>query len=174
MKKTFLFLLLPLFFSGGQLYAQICDCLPPDNLSQALAGADLVFEGKVVFVNTNWMAGGMKYSFEVNRTWKRTAAKYLIVNTPWEKDCGYPFKTDSTYLVFVTKKFGLKTDGCMGNMPITKLNTRQPFTEVEYAPQNRSTGTDFLGYTLAIFLFLSLVFIALVVFRKKWYKPPVR
>ncbi|MEZ4772982.1 MAG: hypothetical protein R3D00_07360 [Bacteroidia bacterium] len=172
MKKLLFAVLFSLCLLTGQALAQPCSCEPDTDITQSFADADLVFEGKVVFVNTNWMSGGLKYSFEVNRTWKRPAAKYLIVNAPWEKDCGYPFKADSTYLVFVKKKFGLKTDGCMGNTLISHISGEVPFAQDAFPPQNSTADTSFLAYTLGFAVLLSFLFIAMVVFRKKWYKPP--
>ncbi|MEZ4825302.1 MAG: hypothetical protein R3C61_03265 [Bacteroidia bacterium] len=142
-------------------------------MTEAFESADLVFEGKVVFINTNWMAGGLKYSFEITRTWKRPAAKYLIVNTPWEKDCGYSFKADSSYIVFVNKKFGLKTDGCMGNVSVSGLSAETSLPKDFFLPENNNTDkmVYFLAYSLGIAVFLSIAFIALVVLRKKWHQP---
>lgn len=174
MKKLLLPVLSLLFLIFSQASAQPCNCPQNQDIAQFFDAADLVFEGKVVFVNTNWMSGGLKYSFEVNQTWKRPAAKYLIVNAPWEKDCGFSFKADSTYLVFVKKKFGLKTDACMGNILRSTISGELPFPTEAFPPQNNTADASFLAYTLGIAVFMSFLFIAMVIFRKKWYKPNKR
>ena len=94
-----------------------CEC---SSLADSIAfqQADLVFVGEVVGAETNWMSGGWKFSFLVKESWKQQTGQAYVVNSEWEKDCGYIFEQGKEYLVFVNRKFTPKTNTCMGNRPL--------------------------------------------------------
>lgn len=149
---------------------QNCDCENPPSEVEALEQSDLVFVGKVVFVNTNWMSGGWKFSFEVEKTWKRPASNFLIINTGYEKDCGYLFEEGKRYLVHVKKTFGLKTNACMGNKPIEEAGAELEILGEGFSPQQGSGNSGqslFLAILLIVLVLSSMIFLAYVVLRNR-------
>ena len=162
-KYVFILFLLQLGLFSSSL---ACDCQSPQNVDQMIENADIIFEGKVSFVNTNWMAGGWKFSFEVNRTWKRTTTKHLIINTKWEKECGYIFEEGKTYLVYANKSFGLKTAQCMGNKEIGDADEDLNMLGKGLAPVNEAQGSG-MALTLILLTLASMIILGFVVLRKK-------
>ncbi|MEO0897687.1 MAG: hypothetical protein AAFY71_14880 [Bacteroidota bacterium] len=111
--KRYELIFLILFIPLGKLMA--CECEPPQDPLAALEQSTFAVYGKCVLVNTNWMSGGMKYSFQVNQSWKRSTEPLFIVNTPFAEECGgMKFEVGKEYLLFVEKKFSPKTNRCMG------------------------------------------------------------
>ena len=168
-KRIFLYLFLLSGYVAG-VSGQGCDCENFLSEEVALEQADLVFVGKVVFVNTNWMSGGWKFSFEVEKTWKRQASNFLIINTGYEKDCGYLFDEGKRYLVHVKKTFGLKTDACMGNKPIEEATAELKVLGEGFSPQQGSGNSGqsmFLAILLIVLVLSSMGFLAFVVLRNR-------
>ncbi|MEO0470359.1 MAG: hypothetical protein AAF206_12100 [Bacteroidota bacterium] len=142
-----------------------CDCEVPASDEAALEQADVAVAGRVVFVNTNWMSGGMKYSFQVEKSWKRSVDKLLIVNSPFSQECGQSFEDGQRYLLFANKKFGFKTNACAGSRLLTKQE--EPFpNQTSFAPQRSAMAGIMLWTIVGICVFASSV-LAFVVLRKK-------
>lgn len=104
---------LSLQFARGE-----CTCSPTADLASAMVESDIIFRGVCLAENTNWISGGLKYSFEVSETWKKGTDRFFVVNTPFERDCGFLFEEGKEYLVFVQKKFSPKTNRCLGTREI--------------------------------------------------------
>jgi hypothetical protein len=116
MKHSLIVWLATWLLNGSLLHAQACECVP---LSPEAArdSADIIVEGTCIQVNSNWISGGMKYSFEVDRCWKKATDRFFIVNTPFAKDCGVAFEEGQRYLLYVRRIFTPKTNRCMGTKP---------------------------------------------------------
>jgi hypothetical protein len=155
-----LFLWAALWIAGtGPLAACPCD---PDSVPPA----DYVFTGTCVYINTNWIAGGMKYSFEVQQSWGRRIDRYHIVSTPFDYNCGAVFEQGKTYLVYVRRKFTPKTDACMGTRSYDPSDPAlaalgQPM------PPSPSPLTGTMIWTVSILALLASGFLAFVVLRRR-------
>lgn len=159
----FLLLALPVL-----VQAQPCDCEPPASNNEALEAATYAFVGKCVLLNTNWMSGGMKYSFEVEKSWKKAAPRLIIVNSPFIQECGgMKFEVGKRYLVFVEKKFSHKTNRCMGSKAVVEEEVAALGEGM--APQPSKMVMPMI-WTISI---LAVIFLALVIFvaTKKKTKP---
>lgn len=141
-----------------------CDC-PPDGLAKARTTATHIFTGKVVRMESNWMSGGTKYTFEVHRYWGKPSDNILIVSTAFKNKCGYPFEEGREYLVYATKKFTLKTMGCSGTVPLGDATSLIAALGEGEAPHPSSMIYPMI-WTVAILGLLSLVFVGIVVTRK--------
>ncbi|MEM6629627.1 MAG: hypothetical protein AAF694_08135 [Bacteroidota bacterium] len=148
-----------ILFAGLPLKGFSCEC--PEKL-QSPEQANLIFKGKVIQVNTNWISGGWKFTFQVEQSWKRSCNPILIINTPWEKDCGYVFEEGEEYLVYVYKGFTMRTSVCMGNVPWdsggTDLKALGP-TFSPQAPDNLPLMTGLLSLLgfLAVSFFVAIL-----------------
>lgn len=161
MRGAFLsLLLLPLL-----LAAQPCACEPAPP-AEAREAADIVFEGTCAYVNTNWISGGMKYAFTVERSWKRRIDRYYIVNTGFEKDCGVSFEQGKRYVVYVRKKFTPRTSRCMGTKKAEAAGPDLALLGEGIAPQPSALLLP-MYWILGLLGLFSLAFLAFVVLRKR-------
>ncbi|WNJ16478.1 hypothetical protein [Pontibacter sp. G13] len=147
------------------LWGLACECESIED-SQAVEQADFLFAGKCIGTNSNWMSGGMKYTFLVEHTWKRRLDSIFIVNTPFESQCGMAFEEGARYLVFVEKKFTPKTNACMGNRKIEDPETELSFLGESMAPEPSSLIFPMIGI-LSLLVIAGIAFLAFVVLRKK-------
>ena len=145
------------------LAAQDCSC--PEKL-RSPEQANLVFKGKVIHVNTNWISGGWKFTFQVEKSWKRQTGKVLIINTAWEKDCGYIFEEGADYLVHVYKGFTMKTSACMGNTRWKEEDVLPASMGEELTPQPSSNLPLMMGL-MTLLGVLSIAFLTLILVRAK-------
>ena len=141
-----------------------CEC--PEKLTSP-EQANLVFRGRVVQVNTNWISGGWKFTFQVEESWKRASSKLLIINTAWEKDCGYIFEEGKEYLVYVYKGFTMRTSACMGNTlwedsHQTEISALGP----PFSPQ-KPNNLRLMISLVSLLGFLAISFIVLILVRGK-------
>lgn len=162
MKRLFLSIFFSILTSFQLLVA--CDCTPPASNEEALEASTFAFVGKCVLLNTNWMSGGMKYSFEVEQSWKQEAAPLMILNVPFIQDCGgVKFEVGKRYLVFVQKNFALKTNRCMG----TKLAVEEEIQALgEGLSPQKSSMAQPLIWTISGLVIACLALIVFVVMRK--------
>lgn len=145
----------------------VCDCQPLST-EEAVAQADLIFKGTCTRVTTNWIAGGMKYSFAVEKAWKRRSDAHMIVNSGWESDCGFEFEEGQTYLVFANKKFSLQTTRCSGTTLYEDGSAYQSLLEEESEGEiAASPMVSMMIWTIAILGILSVVFVAFVVLKNR-------
>lgn len=145
------------------LKAQDCSC--PEKLNSP-EQANLIFKGKVIHVNTNWISGGWKFTFQIEKSWKRQTGKVLIINTAWEKDCGYIFEEGSEYLVYVYKGFTMRTSACMGNTRWEEARVLSASLGEELTPQPSSNLPLMMGL-MTLLGFLAIAFLALILVRAK-------
>lgn len=164
MKRLAAYLLLCL--PGLWLLAQACDC-DPLSPQAAQDSADIIFVGTCVHANTNWIAGGMKYSFEVHRGWKKPTDGFFVVSTPFVKDCGVPFEVGQRYLVYVRKKFTPKTDLCLGTKPLAESEADLALLGEARPPQQSSLVVP-MYWTIGILGALALAVVAFIVLRKRF------
>ncbi|MEL7533706.1 MAG: hypothetical protein AAFN10_20505 [Bacteroidota bacterium] len=154
-----------LLFVGIQtLFA--CECIP-SSAQAKIDSADVVFDGTVIYVNTNWMSGGMKYTFQVHQTWKRRTDTIMVINSGFAStDCGYNFEEGKRYLVFARKKFSFKTDACAGNTLIEDADKYLSKLGQAQRPA-QSSLVPIMYWTLSGLTALALAFMAFIVLRKR-------
>ncbi|MEM6767822.1 MAG: hypothetical protein AAF824_24095 [Bacteroidota bacterium] len=144
-----------------------CECTESDDFQQHYEQATYVFTGKVVGLNTNWISGGWKFSFQVEQSWKKTTSDFLIINTGWEdQDCGYVFEEGESYLVYVTRKFTPKTRQCVGNKRLSEAGEVLAWMGEGQTPA-RNAMAPAMFWIVGLVGALSVMFIAFVVLRKK-------
>ena len=86
--RFFPFLFCLLLFLPSLTRAEEFSCDSMLSLQQQIDQADIIFSGTCIFVNSNWIAGGQKFVFEVEQTWKKRIDSLYIVNTKWEQEGG--------------------------------------------------------------------------------------
>ncbi len=165
--KYILFILIALW--GQFIFA--CDCQKP-TFQAAYDSANIVFVGKATEVTTNWMSGGWKATFVVENSWKMPSDGILVVNTPWEKDCGFRFEVGQKYLIYAKKKFTTKTKICYGTRLLSEAN--EDVQALGEGIKPTSTGKGY--YFSALLMLLSVLgfaFLAYVMMRgrNKKHKP---
>lgn len=159
-------LLVLLSISPFLTYSQ-CDTLK--TLDQDLADANVVILGEVVDVATNWVSGGLKVTFAVEKSWKRSIEKYTTVNTGTLAQGGFSFEKGQSYLVFIHKKFNLKVDRCSRAGPIAQMSAEIKALGEGFSTGN-SPGATRVKWAFVILSLGSLLFVAWVVLRKKFRK----
>jgi len=164
MRITIILILCLGFIPNKFVYAD-CTCKPVE-ITTAYNTADLIIEGEVVRITTNWISGGWKYTFKIDRSWKRSTDRVLFINSPWEKDCGSIFEEGKSYIVFIDKGFTMKTQQCMGNVLVEEADATLSYLE-EGTPPTASPQVPYINFTLIILGVLALLFMAVVVLRKK-------
>lgn len=161
MKKIFLLVLLVISWAFGKA----CDCKPLESPEAAYAAADLVFVGKVINAETNWISGGYKYIFLTERTWKMSADTVVYLKTPLEQDCGVVFEKGKSYLVYATKKFTAKqTDVCAGSKLLEEATADLQLLGEGTSPQDPKM-LKMNMWTVGIAMVAGMVFLAIVVLR---------
>ena len=162
-RKTYLAVLAFLVLS---LPAFACPCEEGKGPEDFVEGANQIFVGTVIGVNTNWISGGMKYTFVVEKTWKRGADSLLVVNTGWDYECGSQFEDGKKYLVYGLKKFSLKTSECMGSKAIEDAEADLQLLGEGNAPR-KSTMVPIAGWGMGMMVLLAFLFLAFVIFKNK-------
>lgn len=165
--KYILFILIALL---GQ-YTFACDCEKP-TFQAAYDSANLIFVGKATEVTTNWMSGGWKATFVVENSWKMPTEGVLVVNTPWEKDCGVLFQVGQKYLIYAKKKFTTKTNVCHGTRLLSEANEDLQALGEGIKPTSKANASYFSAL-LMILSVLGFAFLAYVMMRgrNKKHKP---
>lgn len=144
--------------------AQACDCKMPD-FQAAYDSASHIFIGKVTEMTTNWMSGGMKATFVVSKNWKSPTEQLMVVNTPFERNCGYTFEVGKEYLVFANKKFTYKTNACTRNILLENAEK-----DIELLGKSGKIGTGKAKYYIwgmGISTVLGILVLLYVVLRKR-------
>ena len=143
-----------------------CECIPSSSQAK-IDSADVVFDGTVIYVNTNWMSGGMKYTFQVHESWKRRTDTVMVINSGFATtDCGYTFEEGQRYLVFARKKFSFKTDLCAGNTLISDAEKYLAKLGQGQKP-SQSSLVPIMYWTLSGLTIFALAFMAFIVLRKR-------
>lgn len=161
--KIILIFLLTLGFSVIKAFT--CPCDSTKTAQDYIDGANQIFVGTVIGVNTNWISGGMKYSFEVEKTWKRGADRLLVVNTGWDYECGSVFKEGEKYLIYGQKKFSLKTNTCMGTKAF--IDAAEDLRLLgEGASPRKSAVVPLAGWGMGLMIVVAMAFLAFIIFKK--------
>ena len=149
-------------------HARACDC-PELTFEESFENANVVFKGTVAEVATNWVSGGLKITFSVEKSWKRSVENYTTINTPVSNNCGYPFVQGETYIVWVNKKFSLQTTACERTQPWVDAGE-----DIEKLGAGISSGTSEQAKTLilmtSVLVIGGFLFLGIVIFRKKIFK----
>ncbi len=106
--------------------AAACTCAAPETAGAALQQSSAVFLGRVTEISrplfdririTN--TGLYQVKFEVTKSWKGTGTDEFVVRTRLSGEaCGYPFKIEEDYLVYVAETIGDNETGiCTGTRP---------------------------------------------------------
>ena len=165
MKQLFLLLI----FSVSFQWILACDCKSHTNLQTAIDSANVVFRGTCLEKTTNWVSSGMKYTFKVEASWVRTIEPFTVINSPVVGNCGYPFQVGKEYLVYVNKKFSLKSTICDPTKPYTEaaedLELLGPGLAISSSP-----GSGTLKVTMIVLTILGGLLMVIVVFSGKFIK----
>ena len=155
---------LTFFYSYHSLFAQ-CDC---DSLAieKKFQQADYVFIGTVVEKSSNWVSGGWKHVFSVEKSWKQELRGIAVVNTPLEKKCGMHFDAGKRYLVAVDKRFFNYTDRCMGNRPLAE-GENVSYSFKEFSPHKNKQHRQNMVWVGFGLLFLTPVLLLAGIFLLK-------
>ncbi|MEL6256768.1 MAG: hypothetical protein AAFR87_32510 [Bacteroidota bacterium] len=148
------------------LSAFACPCEEGKGPEDFIEGANQIFVGKVIGVNTNWISGGMKYTFVVEKTWKRGADSLLVVNTGWDYECGSQFEDGKKYLVYGLKKFSLRTSECMGSKALEAAGPDLELLGEGNAPR-KSAMVPIAGWGMGVMVLLAFLFLTFVIFKNK-------
>ena len=168
MKQLLLSLFL-IFLSFQALRA--CDCPDTPHMDSVIANSNVIFRGKCIDKNTNWVSSGMKYTFAIEESWVRTIEPFTTINSPsaGAGSCGYPFQVGEEYLVYVNKKFSLKTSLCDPTKPLSEagedLEYLGPGLEISASP-----GAGMLKTVMIFVPILVLVFVVFIVMSGKIMK----
>lgn len=163
------FLLLMLGISGIGARLQACPCEETPAFEEALKEANVVVRGTVLDVTTNPINTGLKVTLKVNRSWKRTIEHTVTISTPTPAQCGYDFRIGETYLVYVNKKFNLKTSSCDRTRALIQADSDLELLGEGYAP-SASPGAKLFSILMLVMTLLGLLFVAFVVLRKRIFK----
>lgn len=157
----------------GALKAQDqCGCDSTQTLTEQIESANVIVYGECVRVTTNAIKGGMNATFAVDSSWKRAIEPMATFHTNAANQCGFPFEKGKRYLVFGLKKHqtqrtsicepniveGLRADAIMADLGQGFAPGRPELT--------RQMNLMILGLGIG-----SLVFLALIVLRKRIFKP---
>ncbi|GAB4403508.1 MAG: hypothetical protein OHK0039_02780 [Bacteroidia bacterium] len=151
-------------------WVQACVCDPPATTALALERADYAFVGTCTYVESNWIAGGMKYSFRIEESWKKQQGSFVIVSSPFEQACGTTFEQGMRYLVFVEKKFAPKTYACRGNRVLSGSDIPDDMPATSMKPATSGLAAT-LRWVLAGLGGLAMIFVVFVVLRKRLFVP---
>jgi len=103
--------------------AVACTCAAPESLKVALQQSSAVFLGRVTEVSRSLSdrigitnSGLYQVKFDVAKSWKGAGSNEFVVRTRLSGEaCGYPFKTEEVYLVYVAETIGdVETGICTG------------------------------------------------------------
>jgi len=147
------------------LFACDCEIASP---TKAKENATFVFSGKVIEINGNWMSGGMKIGFLVAKSWKKECPQYIIINTPFHRNCGLDFEMNKEYLVYVNKKYNTpKTDTCSGTRVLADANEYLATLGEGIAPSEKAPNLGSFPYIVGGLAVFSVLFVGFVVLRKR-------
>ncbi len=154
-----------MLFLLGIFYSSFaCECKLPASNEEALKASTFAFVGTCIQLNTNWMSGGMKYSFNVEKSWKGGTDKFMIVNAPFVNECGgMKFEVGKRYLVFVDKKFSPKTNRCLGTHEANPAEIEALGEGLEPQP---SSLVQLMIWTISGLVFTFLLIVLFVVLKK--------
>jgi hypothetical protein len=168
MQKRYYIILFLILLAGAAVgQTQECDCEEGATVEEFQQKADLIFEGKLIHATTNWMSGGMKYTFLVNQYWKKRVDSLVFVNADFEESaCGLPFEKDQIYLVYATKGFSVKTNRCSGTKKLAEAETDLAFLGPGQEP-TVSPMVSMMNWSLILLTALAFLLVAFVVLRKR-------
>lgn len=118
--------LLSYLFGVGPGYA--CTCMAPRTVEKAVAKSSSVFTGRVTKIYRPFLdrlgitkTYGHRVKFEIKKRWKGPISKTAIVTTRLSGEaCGYPFKENKDYLVYVVHEpADIQTGICTGTKDMT-------------------------------------------------------
>ena len=100
-----------------------CVCEAPRTVEEAFAKSSAVFVGKVTKIYRPFLdrlgitrTYGHRVKFEIKKRWKGPITKTIVVTTRLSGEaCGYPFKENKEYLVYVVDEpADIQTGICTG------------------------------------------------------------
>jgi hypothetical protein len=150
------------------LCALACDCAP---VAEAGARADIVFVGRCINIATNPIKGDLNIVFQVDSSWKRAVEHVATVHTP-TNDCNFAFTKGKRYLIYANKFHQtIKTTICEPNVLLAEGEGRTlPALGKTFLPGRpefaRKMNMLLIGLGVG-----GLVFMAIVVLRKRIFKP---
>lgn len=172
-RSTLLTFLL-VFLASFSLAQYDCDCDASRTWQDDFEKANVVILATCVGQTSNAIKGGMNIVFQVDSSWKRKIEPVATIHTEASNQCGFPFKTGQTYLVFGNKRHQtIATTVCEHNQlasevtPETWQNLGQGF-----GPGRPELGRQ-MNLILVIMGVASVLFVGLIVLRKRIFKKKV-
>jgi len=106
--------------------ADACTCSGPANPAEAFRQSSTVFRGKVTAISQSFLdrigvtrTGNHRVDFVISRQWKGRRSKRIVVRTRLTGEaCGFPFRVNEEYLVYVMPDRTPETGICTGTKPI--------------------------------------------------------
>lgn len=151
------------------LHLWACKCDPDiDHAAQA----NIVFVGTCLDISPNAIKGDLNIVFQVDSSWKRAIEHTATVHTP-TTNCHYQFQKGQRYLIYANKAHQtLKTTRCQPN----RLLHGGPVIVEKSLGKTFLPGRPEFAQRMNIILIglglASLVFIGLIVLRKRIFKRP--
>ena len=159
-------ILILFLFLWGFFASASCPCDSVAGIESAFESSNVIFLGKPASIIPNWMSGGMKITFNVEKSWKRGIEKFFTLNVPEPANCGIQFLENENYLVFVNKVFAYQTDSCSRTKLAVSAASDIAFLGKSIPAGRNSSLTKWI-YILGGLVFAGVLFMAFVVFRKK-------
>lgn len=145
--------------------ADSCTCVPI-KVEQAVDSAALIFFGEVIGTETNWMSGGMKYTFRVNGSWKQPTPEIFYIKSGWDDKCGAFFKEGERYLIFANKNFtAWRTTRCLPNQNWPVEPSLLEGLGTSFTPTANTIDTKSFAWTIGILGAVSIAFFFLLLGR---------
>ncbi|HEV7238792.1 MAG TPA: hypothetical protein VGQ36_06090 [Thermoanaerobaculia bacterium] len=106
--------------------ADACTCSGPANAAEGLEQSSTVFRGKVIGIRQPFLdrigltrTGHHRVEFAVSRQWKGRRSTRIVVRTRMTGEaCGFPFRVNEEYLVYVMPGRTPETGICTGTKRI--------------------------------------------------------
>ena len=102
--------------------ADACTCSGPANPAEGFKQSSTVFRGKVTAISQSFLdrigvtkTGNHRVDFAISRQWKGRRSKRIVVRTRLTGEaCGFPFRVNEEYLVYVMPDRTPETGICTG------------------------------------------------------------
>ncbi len=155
-----------LIFLFPYLLLATCPCSDKITPQQAYENADVVIQGRVESVIPNWVAGGLKISMSIEKSWKRKAEPVFTFNSPEPTLCGFAPHEGERWLVYVNREYKFYSDSCLPNLNLDNEPLLPTFQSSPFSPGMQSSVKRW-AWLMGIMVFAGMAFLAFVVFRKK-------
>ena len=157
------------FTSAFAFLSASCPCDSIPGFESAYQSANVVFRGVPVKVIPNWVSGGLKATFRVSESWKRSIETWFTLNVPEPANCGISFTENKDWLVYVYKTHSYNTDSCSRTRPAARAAEDIVRLGKSMSPAVNSSINRWM-LIMGGMVFAGMAFIAFVVMRKRIFR----